>query len=129
MQAQAQLQLVMLSTNLNYMPQSMLSSVGTCQEAVIDTAAGGTVELIAATASQTIRIYKIFVYANSANNLTFKDGSTNLMGVINLNANSGFVVDPDANGHCPYTLTAGNAFNMTCSAASQVSGRVWFIQE
>ncbi len=112
------------------MAQELLSRKGTISEVIIDTASSGDNTLVAAVAGQTIRMYKIILYANVNNNVTLKDGSsTKLMGVINLLANTGFVIDPDTQGHCPFTLTTGNALVLNLSAAAQVSGRVWYAQE
>jgi len=108
----------------------MLTHAGTCAEAVIDTTTSGDNTIVSGTAGQTIRVYKIITFANSANDLTLKDGaSTKLMGVINLASNTGWVFDNDSSGHCPFTLTAGNALVLNLSAATQVSGRVWYIKE
>lgn len=129
MRGQVQRQPLTLSTNIIYMPQSMLNHVGTLTEVAIDTATAATLEVIAATAGQTIRIYKIFLFCGAANTITLKNGSTNLMGAMAVTAGGGFVIDPDAGGHCPITLTSGNAFNILIGSSQQVSGRVWYIKE
>lgn len=112
------------------MPQTLLSRLGTLSEVVIDTATSGDNTLVAAVAGQIVRLYKIILFCNVANNLTLKDGTTTkLMGTINLQANQGLIIDPDANGHCPFTLSSGNALTLNLSAAQQVSGRAWYLQE
>lgn len=110
------------------MPQTMLSHAGTCTEVAIDTTASGDNTIVAGSAGKTIRIYSIILFANSANNLTLKDGaSTKLMGVMNFTSNMGWDHDADDEGHRPFTLSAGNAFVINLSGATQVSGRVWYL--
>jgi len=106
---------------------TLLKRGGTIAEAVIDTASSGDNTLVAAVTGQTIRLYKIVLYANAANTVILKDGaSTKLMGNIDLPAKAGYVIDNDSSGHCPFTCTVSNALVLNLSAATQVSGRVWY---
>jgi len=100
------------------------------QEASIDTATAATLEVIAAVSGKTIRVYKIIAFCNAANTLTLKSGSTNLMGVLSLGANTGFVLeDPSDDGQYPFTCASGAAFNLVIGSSQQVSGRVWYTQD
>lgn len=110
--------------------QELLGRRGTITELLIDTATSGDNVLVAGTATTKIRLYKVVLYFNADNNITFKDGSsTKLMGTMNMKASTGMVIDTDEEGHTPYTCTRGNDLVLNLSAAQQVSGRIWYTQD
>lgn len=94
--------------------------------AKIDSAAGGDIAAIAAIAGKISRIYKMFLVVTGATVITFKDGSTALTGAMSLPANGAIILDLDGQ---PWFLTSINsAFNINSSAATQVSGALYFTQ-
>lgn len=95
--------------------------------ASINASASGDNTLVAAVAAQTVRVFKLFLVANGAVNIKFKDGAaTDLTAVMNLNIGGSITIDLDGE---PWFLTsAGNAFVLNLSAAVQVSGRIYFTQ-
>ena len=95
-------------------------------EASISAASSGENVLVAGTASQTIRVFAIFLIAAAAVDIKFKDAAsgTDLTGAMSLAAKGGMVLDPMGE---PWfkTATAG-AFILNLSAAVQVSGRIYY---
>jgi len=100
---------------------------GTIQTVIVDTTTSGDNALVVGVAGQTITIHRITLFMNASNNITIKDGSTKLFGTMNFTASQGWEHDSDT--HCPLVLTSGNTLNLNLSAASQVSGRIWYVQE
>ena len=110
------------------MGQKLLEWRGRIQEASVDVATAATHELVAAVSGKTVRVYKIWLRLNAANNVTFKTGTTALHGRLDYSA-SGEIIYDDPDGAFPITCTVSQAFNMTLTAAAQVSGRVWYTQD
>jgi hypothetical protein len=96
--------------------------------AVINSAAGGDILPVAAVAGQIIRVYKIWLVNTAATSITFKDGAggTAVSGPAALAANGSLVFDFD--GEPWYVTSLGNAFAINSSAATQVSGTMYFTQ-
>lgn len=78
----------------------------------------------AGTASSIIRIYKLFLVATGATNIQFQDGSTALSGALALAANGSVTLDLD--GQPWFACSTGNAFTISNSGATQVSGTVYY---
>lgn len=96
-------------------------------EAKIDNAAAsGDTTIVAAVSAQTTKVYKLFVVCNAATNITFKDGSTALTGAIPLGANGSITLDFD--GDAWFTGSTNTAFKINSSAATQCSGRAYYVQ-
>jgi hypothetical protein len=94
--------------------------------AVLSSAAGGDIAAIAAVAGKYTRVYKIFLVVTGATVITFKNGSTALSGAMALPANGAIILDLDGQ---PWFVTSANAaFNINSSAATQVSGTVYYTQ-
>lgn len=95
--------------------------------ATIDFTSTGDNTIVAAVASQTVRVHKMFLNVSTATNITFKSGAgTSLTGAMNFPANGGIVLDFDAE---PWFLAAsGAAFIINQSGTAQVSGRVYYTQ-
>lgn len=106
---------------LGTLPQPTSAQLSTTK---IDSAAGGDVALITATALQVGRLYRLLVVASADCTLIFKDGSTALTGAITVKAGSGFILDFD--GEPWFTTTVNTALNLTVSAAVQISGIAYF---
>lgn len=81
-------------------------------------APGGTTGLI-------IRVYKLFLVINTpAVTIKFQDGSTDLTGAMSLAANGSITLDLD--GQPWFVCSSGNAFNITQSGTTQISGAVYY---
>jgi hypothetical protein len=78
----------------------------------------------AGTASEIIRIYKLFLVAAGATNVQFQDGSTALSGALALSANGAITLDLD--GQPWFTCSPGNAFTISNSGGTQISGTVYY---
>ncbi len=89
----------------------------------IDCAASGDNTVVTLTSAQTVKIWSLILWWNGAVSATLKDGATrNLMGPIAGVAQTRFILDET--DHPWFTLTAGNAFIINLSGATQVSGSV-----
>ena len=81
---------------------------------------------IAGVLGQTAKVYRLFLVAAGATNLTIKDGATALTGAIALPANGSITLDFD--GEPWFTGSPNTNFIINSSAAVQISGRIYFIQ-
>lgn len=94
--------------------------------ASISISSSGDNTVVAGTASQTIRIFKLVLVAASAVNVTVKDGaSTSLTGAIPLAANGSLAVD-DSSGEPEFITSSGNGFIVNLSSAVTVTGWVQY---
>lgn len=94
--------------------------------AVINFSATGENTTIAGTASQTIRVFKLFLVVSTATAITIKDaaGGTALTGAMSLAANGGLALDVSDS---PWFITASSgAFIISQSGTAQVSGAVYY---
>lgn len=99
------------------------ATTSTYTQAAISTASSGDNTLVAGTANQTIRVYRIMWTLASPGTVTLKDGaSTSLTGA--LSAVTGLIESTD--GNPLFVTTAGNAFIANLSAAIQMSGAIWY---
>lgn len=86
--------------------------------AKIDENTADTFAIIAAPgAGKAIHVFGGYIIAGGATSITEKDGATAISGAAALAANSGFLIPP-------VRLSANSAYNITSSAAEQISGRV-----
>jgi hypothetical protein len=92
-------------------------------EAIVNFSSSGDNTIVSATTSQTTRVYAIFLVASGPTNIKFRNGTTDLTGVIPLTAGGGLVLDNM--GDPWFTTSANTAFNINSSAAVQVSGRCY----
>ena len=98
-------------------------STGYLTNAVVDVTGTGDKTLVSATASQTTRVFRLFLVPDGTTNVVLKTGSTALTGQIPLTPNQGFVLDFDGE---PWFVTGANeAFIVNSSAAVNIDG---FIQ-
>jgi len=108
-------------TGFNFAPVP----ANTVEAAITFSASGDNTLVAAGAATQVVRIYRIFLVAAGATNLTFKSGaSTSLSGAIPMSANGSIVLDMDG-GEPWFTCAAGQAFVLNSSNAVQVSGMVY----
>jgi hypothetical protein len=95
--------------------------------AVISASSSGDNTLVSGTASQTIRVFKLFLVCNAAVNIIFKDGAgTNLTGTMNMTANGGMTLDFD--GEPWFITSSSNGLVLNLSSAQQVSGTIYYIK-
>ena len=93
----------------------------------ISDAAGGDITVVSGVSGQTIRVFRLLLVVSGATDITFKDSTpTSLSGAMPIAANGGIALD--FNGDPWYTTAAGKGFIITSSAATQVSGSLWYAQ-
>ena|ERR1700722_15262717 len=85
-----------------------------------------TIAGVAAVAGQVVRVYKLFLVAAGATNITFEDGANAISGPIALAANEAIVLDID--GTPWFTTSSGNAFNIANSGTVAIGGVVYYMQ-
>lgn len=80
--------------------------------------------VIAGTANQTIRVFRIFFVTSAATNITIKNGAgTSLTGAMAMGANGGFTLD--FQNEAWFITSAGNDFIINQSGTAQVSGTIY----
>lgn len=95
----------------------------------IDTAAGGTVALIAGVTGSTNRIFAVYLTL-AAGSVKFNQGSTDLTGAMSLTSLALDPIRDDGGQLVPHFVCAsGAAFNLIFSGANQCSGYVLYTQE
>lgn len=95
------------------------------QQASVNVAGVGDNILVAAVASKTIYVYKIFLEFADAVTAKFKSGAgTDLTGPLSKSAGGSMVLDYD--GEPWFETVAGEAFVLNLSAAIQSSGRIYY---
>ena len=101
----------------------------TIRKAVINKATAATHELIAAVAGSKISVVSIAFTVAGEVNITFLTAATALSGAMDFGGTS----EPRGIAHnfgsCPLQTGEGEAFNMTLSAAVQVSGMITYYLE
>lgn len=99
---------------------------GDYSSASVNVSASGETALVAATASQSIRLMALFIVFAAACTVKFRDGAggTDLTGDMTMKPGGSIVLDPS--GEPWLKTTNGNAFVMVLSAAVQVSGRIQY---
>lgn len=91
------------------------------QAVVSSTTTSGQVQLVAATASQTIRVHAIHLVISAVDTtFKFETASTALTGVMALL--TGATIDLDFRGEPHFVTVAGEAFNMNLGSAATVMG-------
>lgn len=94
--------------------------------AAITFAASGDNTVVAAVASQTTKVYRMYFVVAGATNITIKNGAgASLTGAVPLAANGGMMLDFSSRPW--YTTSTNTAFIINSSAAVQVSGRVEYV--
>lgn len=94
--------------------------------ASVSISSSGDNTVIAGTALQTIRVYRLVLIAASAVNVTIKDGaSTSLTGSMPLSANGGIAID-DSSCEPEFVTSAGNGFIVNLGGAVGVTGWVQY---
>lgn len=89
-------------------------------------AASGDTTAVAAAAAKVNRVYRLFIVAAGATNITFKCGSTAMTGAMAFAANQGMVLDFQAE---PWFECANNTgFVINSSNAVSVTGAVYYTQ-
>lgn len=100
----------------------------TLASAYINTTATGDISIVSGTASQTIRVHRIwFTNGAAATTLLFKDANAGTtLGGVDLQPGGSFFLDYSAEPHF-VTATAG-AFTINSSVSSQLRGMVEYIK-
>lgn len=95
-------------------------------EVAINFSASGDNVIVAGTANQTIRVFRMFFVTSAATNITIYDGAsgTALTGAMAMGANGGFTLDYQ--NEAWFHTSAGNAFVINQSGTAQVSGRCYY---
>lgn len=99
------------------------------QRAAVSFNSSGSNTVISAVAGQTIAIYGLDLYCASAVTVQLKDGSTNLTGAIPVTTNATNYVKPVMDAPAYWTLTLGNAFNISLGSGVACAGAVWYTQQ
>lgn len=107
--------------------QQPASQASGLQHAVINVASAGTYAIIPGISGQRIQIFALFWYSEVDQNLEFFDGPLTLTGPLTAWAEQSGALFPFV-GEPYFELSAGNPFNLTISAAGQVSGFAKFRQ-
>lgn len=97
------------------------------QHAVINISAPGTYPIIPAVSGQRIRVFTFFLWSEVDQDLELFDGTLTLTGPLSSWAMQTGLLLPYT-GEAYFELSSGNAFNLTISAAGQVSGFAKFSQ-
>lgn len=94
--------------------------------ASVSASSSGDNTIVAGTAAQTVRVFKLVLVAASAVSVTIKDGAgSSLTGAIPLVANGSLVIDaPD--GEPEFITSSGNGFIVNLSSAVTVTGWVQY---
>ncbi len=97
-------------------------------EATINSTTAGNHTIISAQSGLVASVYSLFLVVGSSVDITFMDGSaTNLTGPLSMTANSALFLDNRKPAW--FTCVTNSAFVINTSAAAQVSGRCYYIQE
>lgn len=93
----------------------------------INASSSGDNTIIAAVTSRPIRVYQVFIVANAAVNLLFKDGaSTNFNAFAVPLTAQGSAITFQYTGMPWWVTTLGNAFIINLSGAVQITGRAYY---
>jgi len=108
--------------------RKLLPSGGITNDVVIDVAAATTTTLVAAVAGLRVYVYRVVLFVNGANSVTWQDtNGAALFPVMAFGANSGLVLDEADTG--PWMTTPlGTGLQLVTSAAVQASGRIYYVQ-
>src|SRR5689334_16629252 len=98
--------------------------IGSLQMAAISFSGSGDNTVVAAIATNRIKVHRIFIVVGGSTNITFKHGTTAFTGALPMTANGGITLDITGE---PWFITALNeAFVINSSSAVQVSGALWY---
>lgn len=96
-------------------------------EAIVNFSSAGDHNVIGAPgAGQFVKIWKVALYSNGDQALSIRDGSTPLMGSIDLAQGGSLKFDKDSDPW--FSLAENSPFNLNTSQAVQLSGRVYYTQ-
>jgi hypothetical protein len=97
------------------------------KQADINIAASGDNTVIAAVSGKQIIVYKMWFVTNAAVNVQFKDGaSTAFNGFAVPFTGQGSSLTFQFDGKSYFETTAGNAFIINLSGATQITGRIYY---
>ncbi len=89
--------------------------------------AAGLNPILIGGAGIVIRVYRLAIITAAANSLTFQDGAIALSGAMSLSANEGMAFDFETKPW--FTITPGNNFGITLTAAAFVNGILYYTSE
>lgn len=92
----------------------------------INSAAGGTIALVAAVAAQTWKLFGIVFTVASAVTVKLSDGTVDMTGAMSFGAGGGLILTPQGE---PYWTAAGanRPLNLVMGSTVQISGTAWYI--
>lgn len=94
-------------------------------EAVINFSTTGDNTVVSGTASQTIRVFRIFFVSSASTTITIKDGAgTSLTGAMTMGQGGGFTLDYQQIAW--FTTSSGNGFVISQTGTAQISGRIYY---
>ena len=96
--------------------------------AVVNIATIARHEIVAATSGQRIHVFALWLWANGTTNATFESATTALAGPLSLIVQSYFDMPFNRAGEPYLVTTVSEAFNISLSAAQQVSGVVYYVK-
>ena len=114
------------NTSIEPIPVEFVPVARDLTPAVISFSSSGDNEVIAAVASEVIRVYAILFKMGGDADIIFKNGSTALTGTMPFVQYESMILDPTDEPW--YVMSTNTAFNINLSAAVQVSGTVWYTQ-
>lgn len=109
------------------MAQQAAAQASGLQHAVINVSAAGTYPIIPAVSGQRIRVFTFFLWSEVDQDLELFDGALTLTGPLTSWAMQTGLLLPYT-GEAYFELSSGNAFNLSLTAAGQVSGFAKFTQ-
>jgi hypothetical protein len=107
-----------------------LRTVSECQHVIVNSAAGGTLAIVAAVAGQGVNVYRMILTTATTVTVTLQDTSGNALSQpFAFGANGGAVtIDDPMNGDPWWSSVTGRGIQFNASTNVQVSADVWFIQ-
>jgi hypothetical protein len=106
---------------------SISADRGSLQRSVMNFSGSGDNTVIAAVASQIIRVYRLLLVITTGTAVSFKDGASSVLaGPMPIGSNGAIVLD--FSGDPWFVTTAGNAFIINEGTGSASGGAIWFTQ-
>jgi hypothetical protein len=99
-----------------------------CKQADISISASGDNTVVAAVSGRPIKVHQIFLVANAAVNVKFKDGASSDLNATAINLSSGGAITLQYTGQPWWVTTVGNAFIINLSGAVACTGRVYYTE-
>lgn len=105
------------------------TNIDRLKSVVVNTAAGGTVEAVAAVTGKRIKVYGLFLYLASSTTVSFQSATTTLTGLMTMTS---IIIQPiEVGGRMvPIMKTvAGEALNIAYGGLVQCSGIIFYTND